>query len=112
MERAFLGLSCTTGTAQHQMVQQFCRGTALSTYNSAVDQYYLNGKANNVKDKEEAVKANDGTDAPHLASLQQEVTNAKAKTQEEYLADIQDGHYLVEQALNHMMTTLLPNKIL
>ena len=47
-----------------------------------------------------------------LANLQAAVVTAKAKTQEEYLADIGDGHYLVEQALNHMMTTLLPNKIL
>jgi len=45
-ERAFTGLNSTTGLLQHQMMQQFCRGTgtALSTYNSNVTQLYRNGK--------------------------------------------------------------------
>jgi len=36
VERAFTGLNSTTGLLQHQMMQQFCRGTALSTCNSNV----------------------------------------------------------------------------
>ena len=112
VERAFTGLNCTSGTAQHQMLQQFCRGTALSTYNNQVHQLYLTGKNNDVKEKEDAVKADDGTDAARLANLQAAVTTAENKTQEEYLADGDDGRFMVDQALNHMMTVLLPNKIL
>jgi len=37
VERAFTGLNSTTGLLQHQMMQQFCRGTALSAYNSNVN---------------------------------------------------------------------------
>ena len=81
MERAFVGLDCTTGTAQRQMVQQFCRRTALSTYNNQVNQLYLAGKNSDVKEKEDAVKADDGTNAGCLANLQQAVTDAKAKTE-------------------------------
>jgi len=44
VERAFTGLNSTTGLLQHQMMQQFCRGTVLSTYNSNVNQLYRNGK--------------------------------------------------------------------
>ena len=40
VERAFTGLNSTTGLLQHQMMQQFCRGTTLSTYNSNVNQLY------------------------------------------------------------------------
>jgi len=42
VERAFTGLNSTTGSLQHQMMQQFCRGTALSTHNSNVNQLHRN----------------------------------------------------------------------
>jgi len=45
VERTFTGLNSTTGSLQHQMMQQFCRGTTLSTCNSNVNQLCRNGKA-------------------------------------------------------------------
>ena len=36
VDRALVGLNSTTGTDQHHMMQQFARGTALSTYNANV----------------------------------------------------------------------------
>ena len=112
VERAFVGLSCTTGTAQHQMVQQFCRGTALSTYNNAVDQLYLNGKANDIKAQK--MRSKPMMAQTHRVSLifKRQLSLPKRKLKKSIWQTSEMDIIMVEQALNHMMTTLLPNKIL
>jgi len=55
VEHAFTGLNCTTGLLQHQMMQQFCRGTTLSTYNSNVTQLYRNGKTSDIANAQRVV---------------------------------------------------------
>ena len=111
VERAFIGLNSDTGTAKHQMLQQFCRGTALSTYNNHINKSFLAGKNTDLKTAEKAVADDDGSDAAVLAALEATVTAVEGRNEAYYLAS-GDGNYLVEEALNHMMTTLLPNKIL
>ena len=45
VDRALVGLNSTTGTDQHHMMQQFARGTALSTYNANVTTLFDSTKA-------------------------------------------------------------------
>ena len=115
VERAFTGLGQTVGVTQHQMLQQFLRGTALSTYNTHVATMYGAAKANDTKTAEDAVKADADAGAPNPAAtalLAQAVVDAKAKTQDAYLTEPDDGAYMVEVSLNSLMTSLLPNKVL
>jgi len=55
VERAFTGLNSATWLLQHQMMQQFCQGTALSAYNSNVNQLHRNGKAADMTAGQKAV---------------------------------------------------------
>ena len=112
VDRAFTGLNSNTGLLQHQMMQQFCRGTALSTYNSNVNQLYRNGKASDVAAAQLAVDNYVGGDPNVVANLAQALTDAGNKTKEAYLSDAGDGEYMVTSALNQMMTGFLPNKVL
>jgi len=112
IERAFTGLNSTTGLLQHQIMQQFCRGTALGTYNSNVNQLYCNGKAADVAAAQLAVNNYQGNDANVVNNLAQALTDAGNKTKEAYLGDAGDGEYMVTSALNQLMTGLLPNKVL
>lgn len=68
MERAFAALNSTAGTAQHQMIQQFCRRAALRMHNAfathfceitkqqdrALAQTALNAKVNGTNDARRA----------------------------------------------------------
>jgi len=42
VQRAFTGINSATGSLQHQMMQQFCRGTTLSPHKSNVNQLCRN----------------------------------------------------------------------
>jgi len=112
VERAFTGLNSTTGLLQHQMMQQFCRGTALGTYNSNVNQLYHNGKAADIATAQLAVDNYQGGDPNVVANLAQALTDATNKSKEAYLGDAGDGEYMVTSSLNQLMTGLLPNKVL
>jgi len=112
VERAFTGLNSTTGLLQHQMMQQFCRGTALSTYNSNVNQLYSNGKAADTAAAQLVVDNYQGPDPNAIAANAQALTDATNKTKDAYLTDAGDGEHMVTSALNQLMTTLLPNKVL
>jgi hypothetical protein len=112
VNHAFVGLNQTAGNTQNNMIQQFARGTALSTYNNRITTLFNTAKANDIADAQKAINDDDGTDAQVLADLNVALTQAQAKTKEAYLTDVGDGTYMVEQALNHMVTSLLPNKIL
>jgi hypothetical protein len=112
VEKSFVGLHTNTGTTQHQMVQQFCRGTALSTYNHNVLTLFTTVRTNDIAAAQAAVDADDGTDAIALAALNQTLADRTAATQETYLAAAGDGAFVVTTALNEMMTSLLPTKAL
>ena len=94
------------------MMQHFCRGTALATYNANVTQLYHNGKKSDVTNAQKAKDDYNDNDTTKTARLEQELKDAKAKTQAQYLNDPDDGAYMMNQALNEMMTGLLPNKVL
>jgi len=68
VERAFMGLNSTTGLLQHQMMVQFCRGTALSTYKSNVNQLYRNKKTTDIADAQQTVDNYAGGDATVIAA--------------------------------------------
>jgi len=112
VERAFTGLNSMTGLLQHQMMVQFCRGTALSTYKSNVAQLYRNGKTSDVADAQRAVDNYAGGDAAVIAANAQALADATNKTLEAYLTDAVDGAFMVSTSLNQLMTGLLPNKVL
>jgi len=82
VERAFTGLNSTTGLLQHQMMQQFCRGTALGTYNSNVNQLYRNGKAADTTAAQTAVDNYQGGNPNVVANLAQALSDATNKTKE------------------------------
>lgn len=64
VEHAFVGLNQTDeGFQQHQMVQQFCRGTALAGYNTEVQTLYSTAKENDVNAAQRALDNDDGTNA-------------------------------------------------
>jgi len=112
VERAFTGLNSTTGLLQHQMMQQFCRGTVLSTYYSNVNQLCRNGKTADTVAAQLVIDNYQGGDANVIANNAQALTDAQNKTKEAYLTDAGDGEYMVTSALNQLMTGLLPNKLL
>ena len=112
VERTFTGLNSTTGLLQHQMMQQFCRGTALSTCNSNVTQLCGNGKTADIAAAQKEVDDYTGGDPNVIAARVQALTDATNKTMDAYLTEAGDGAYMVNNALNQLMTGLLPNKVL
>jgi len=112
VERAFTGLNSTTGLLQHQMMQQFCQGTALSTYNSNVNQLHSNRKTADTAAAQLVIDNYQGGDANVIANNVQALGDAQNKTKEAYLTDAGDGEYMVTSALNQLLTGLQPNKVL
>ena len=72
------------------MMQQFCRGTALSTYNSNITQLYRNRKTSDVAAAQKLVDDDPGADAGVTANLAVGLVTAQAKTQGECLIDAGD----------------------
>jgi len=66
-------------------------------------------RACNIKAKEAELEANDGTNE---ARINGEIDALRNRTEEQYLADVNQGHVIVTEALNALLATLLPNKIL
>jgi len=93
-------------------MQQFCRWTVLSTYNSNVNQLYRNGKAADTAAAQLAVNNYQGANPNVVANLAQALMDATNKTKDAYLTNAGDGEYIVTSALNQLMTGLLPNKAL
>jgi len=94
------------------MMQQLCRGTALSTYNSILTQLYHNGKTSDIANAQRAVNAYQGADAGVIANLAQALMDVQAKNMDAYLTDPGNGACMVSSALNELMTGLVPNKVL
>jgi len=112
VEHTFTCLNSATGSLQHQMMQQFCRGTALSAHNSNVNQLCRNGKAADMTAAQLAVDNCQGGDPNTVANLAQALADATAKTKEAHLSDAGDGEHMVTSALNQMMTGFPPNEVL
>jgi len=110
--RAFTGLDSNTGTLQHQMMQQFTRGTAQGNYNTAVTQAYELQKAEDVKAAKAALAADDKADAAITRNLAAAVAAAETKTQEQYLGDDPTGKEIVKMALEILTEIMMPKKIL
>jgi len=94
------------------MMQQFCRGTVLSTYNSNVNQLCRNGKTADTAAAQLVIGNCQGGDANVIANNAQALTDAQNKTKEACLTNARDGECTVTSALNQLMTGLLPNKVL
>jgi len=95
-------------------MQQFCRGAALSTYNSNVTQLCRKGKTSDVADAKKAVDDYNDADPNMAAQLAQALTDAEANTQDQHLlvTDAGDRAHMASTTLNKMMTSLLTNKVL
>jgi len=87
VERTFTGFNSNTGLLQHQMMQQFCRGTALSNYNSNINQFYHNGKAADTTAAQLVVDNYQGGDPNVIATNVQALTAVQNKTKDAYLTD-------------------------
>jgi hypothetical protein len=113
VDRALVGLNSTTGTDQHHMMQQFARGTALSTYNANVASTFNSTKDMLAKHKQtqidEDARDNAGGNA---AALRAELATINAYTQTDVLALAQSGPVVVVAAINLTMANLMPTKIL
>ena len=65
-------------------------------------------RARETKAKELELEADDGTNE---ARLRAELAAIGARTEEQYLAVVNTGHVIVTKAINALLTTLMPNKI-
>jgi len=62
-----------------------------------------------IKAKEQELEADDGTEDDRITG---ELAALRARTKEQHLADANTGHVIVTKAVNTLLTTLMPNKIL
>jgi len=62
-----------------------------------------------IKAKEVELEADDGTEE---ARINGEIAATHVRTEEQHLADANAGHVIVTEAVNALLTTLMPNKIL
>ena len=109
VDRALTGLNLTTGTDRDIMIQQFCRGTALSTYNSCVAKCFTAQKEQLIADKEAELEDDDGTNA---TALTRELVDLRNCTQDQVLALALSGPLVITNALNQTIGSFMPNKIL
>jgi len=109
VERAFIGLSCTTGTQQIAALPQFTQGFAWTTLEVKCHEATEVTRAYKIKAKEAELQADDGTKA---ARINREITAIHARTKAQHLADAHAGHVIVTEAITALLTTLMPNKIL
>jgi len=84
----------------------------LSTYNSNGTQLYRSRKTADIAAAQKEVNDCAGGDPDVIAARAQALTDATNKTMDAYLTDAGDGAYMVNNALNQLMTGLLPNKVL
>ena len=109
VERTFVGLSCTTGTQQIAALPQFTQGFAWTTLEVKCHKATEVTRACEIKAKEVELEADDGTEADRINN---EITAICARTEAQYLADVNTGHVIVTKVINALLTTLMPNKIL
>ena len=99
--RALVGLNSITGTAQDQMIKQFCRGSGLSNYNTHVNNVFIAHKALLVQTKRAQIehdRINNG--AGNAAALNAELNVLAALDLAGGLAMDPDGPLIVNTALN------------
>jgi len=71
-----------------------------------------NPKASNVTAGQKPVDNDNGCDQLAFAALQAASMTAQGKTQDEHLTNAGDGAFVVTTALNEMMTSSGPKKVL
>jgi len=111
-----MGLNLTAGPIQHNMVKQFMRGSALSSFTSAAGVILVNKKANVIVHTKTAVNNYpQATDAAHViadfAALYAAVTTVNNGKPLDHLTEPY-GPEVVKDSLNKVIKNLLPNKAL
>jgi len=66
-------------------------------------------REHDIKVKEAELEADGGTNKARISG---KIAALHARTKEQCLADANQGHVIVTEAINNLMTTLMPNKIL
>jgi len=84
VERAFVGLSCTTDTLQLAKIHKFTRRFAWSTFEVKCEEAYEAAKACDIKAKEAKLEAYNGT---NKARVNGEIATIRAATKANCLAD-------------------------
>jgi len=105
IERAFIGLSCTTGTQQMAALPQFTRGFAWTTLEVKCHEATEATRAREIEAKELELEADDGNEE---ARINGEIAAIRVRTKEQHLADANAGHVIVTEAVNALLTTLMP----
>jgi len=111
VERAFAGLNSNNGQLRCQMIQQFAAVSALSGFDHNAQVLAAPAGAALTATAQTAVTADDGTDAARRNGLNAQLAAVQAPTDETVLAQ-NGGLAIITTALNGMMASLLPNKIL
>jgi len=88
---------------------QFTRGFAWTTLQVKCHEATEVTRARKIKAKAVELEADGGTKAGRINN---KITAIRARTEEQYLADANAGHVIVTKAVNALLTTLMPNKIL
>jgi len=109
MDRAFIGLSCATGLQQMAALPQFTQRFAWTALEAKHHEAAEATSDRNIKAKEAELEADDGTNE---ARINREITALCARTKEQHLAAVNQGHVIVTKEINAWLTTLVPNKIL
>ena len=88
---------------------QFAQGFAWTTLEVKCPEATKVTRTREIKAKELEFEADDGT---NKARIRGELTAVRARSKEQHLADANTGHVIVTKAVNALLTTLMPNKIL
>jgi len=116
VDGALTGLDLTAGTTEYNMVKQFMRGSALSSFISAAGVILVNKEADAIVHAKQARDNYPGaTDAAHViadnAALRVAVTTANNHDPLDHLNEAY-GPEVVKDSLNKVVNNLLPNKTL
>jgi len=109
VERAFIGLSCATGTQQMAVLPRLARGFAWTTLEAKGYDATEATRAHDIKAKEAELEADDETNKVRING---KIAALCTRTEPQCLADANQGHLIVTEAINALSTTLMPNKIL
>ena len=112
VERALSGLHDGNGLIHYQLVQQFCRGTALSNFNTSVTAILPTEKAKLVAAQQALVTADDGSDVARAGRLTTRLTELQLYTKPQILSEPNVGSLIVAASLHHVVQCLMPSKVL
>jgi len=112
VERALNGLHDATGLTHYQLVQQFCNGTALATFNTHIVANVALERTIQVALQNEVIRNDDGTDADRAARLAVRLNELTTGADSVILSIRIEGIKIVARALNAVVNSLLPSKTL